>query len=80
MFPFSTEKFTREQLCQAFDIVKNPDDWKMSIDIVIDNPGDKNLRCLEEAIIYFTGTGPFINVLDNNKVQVTAPGYYAMGF
>lgn len=69
-------KFTQDQLGQCFDNVSNKKNWKLPVNKVIVNPGEKNLECLTEAIIHFTGGAPNITKLKGNKVRVTAPGYY----
>lgn len=70
-------RFSQEQLGKAFDMVKNPKGWKFPIKAVIDNPGKKNLACLEEAISHFTGGFATITELKNGKLRVKAQGYYA---
>ena len=75
------EKYTREQLKEAFDKVQNKDHWKNPIDAVIPKQA---MDITADAIQFFTGTQAFFN--SNNltlaqceagMVRVTAIGYYA---
>lgn len=68
--------YTQEQMKAAFDMVKNPENWKYVIDIVVDYPGIENLNCVREAIIHFTGSFPEIKDV-GGKVRIQAAGYYA---
>lgn len=69
--------FTREQMEQAFKNVQNPKGWKYPINKVIQDPGPENQACLNEAIVYFTGSIPEITTLKGGKIRVKADGYYA---
>lgn len=67
------KQYTEEQLDQAFDSVCSKDDWKDSIDAVIDK---KDQDLVTEAIIYFTATSPsFLQVKQKGKIRVVAEGY-----
>lgn len=67
--------FTKEQLSEAFDVVKDQDRWKNPIDAIVPRT---MIAVLEKAIPWFTGTpADFEETQDPDKVRVTAPGYYA---
>lgn len=70
-------EFSSEQMRQAFEQVQNPKGWKFPINKVVDNPGQKNLACLTEAIIFFTGSVPTISEVGIGRVRIRAAGYYA---
>jgi hypothetical protein len=68
-------KFTRDQMQRAFDMVRNTDDWKKPVNKSFKFPGERNLSCLDAAIIHLTGSVPTI-CITGNRVKVTAAGYY----
>jgi hypothetical protein len=70
-------RYTNEQMSQCFANVQNAKGWKHRINKLIDNPGEKNLDCLAEAILNFTGSMPTFFNESNGKVRVMAEGYYA---
>lgn len=71
---------TRQRLCDLFNTVADPDNWKNPIDAVIDlDPADEEL--LKRAVVFFTGSvatierDPFGR--DNGiEARVVADGYY----
>lgn len=71
-------KFTQEQLHAAFTLVQNKTNWKNPINATIENPGEEQVACIEEAVIHFTGSIASVNALKNGKIRVRAEGYYAM--
>lgn len=70
------EPFTSTEMQAAFEMVRDKSDWKKPIDIVIDDPGPKNLACMEEAIIFYTGSTATVRELPSGRLKITAPGYY----
>lgn len=58
---------------ERFDLVADPDDWRNSIDAVI----DVNDFCdIDDAVIFYTSTElELVEHLPNGKCRVTAVGY-----
>jgi hypothetical protein len=71
-------KYTQEQLEAAFKLVQNKKHWKNPINATIENPGEEQVACIEEAVIHFTGSIPDVVTLKGGKIRVQAEGYYAM--
>ena len=70
----SYDKFTREQLLEAFELVENKTNWKLPIDKTIDS---KDVEVVGKAIPYFTGSiAHFTPIMGTNQVRVQASGYY----
>lgn len=70
------EGFTRQRLLDLFNVVANPDNWKVEIDTMIDLAREDE-EALKQAIIFFTGSTPTIKYLGNGlEAHVTAAGYY----
>ncbi len=69
--------FTQSEMEQALYVI-SPDDWRQPIDVLIEDPGPRNLECLAEAIIQFTGAPPVITKLDDGVIKVQALGYLVM--
>ena len=75
------EKYTRDQLKEAFEKVQNKDHWKNPIDAVIPKQA---MDITADAIHFFTGTQAFfssnrltLKEVQDGCVRVTAIGYYA---
>ena len=70
--------FTRGDLLEAFNNVKNPRGWKLAIDSTVDIA---EVHKTSEAIIFFTGSIPHFTQMPGRSVfRVEAAGYYvAMG-
>lgn len=68
------ERYTREQLTEAFELVQNPKDWKARINKTIE-ADDNTLDRIGEAVIYFTGTVPDFERRPDGRYRVTAIGY-----
>jgi hypothetical protein len=67
--------FTHEQLSAAFNLVKNPENWKLRIDATV--PGETDVMLLHSAVEFFTGGGAEIVSQKDGTLRVTASGYYA---
>lgn len=63
---------SQEELQAAFDLVRDPKDWKNHIDTVID--ADKQ-GIVADAISHFTATSAHFEELPNGKLRVIADGY-----
>ena len=48
--------YTEEQLQEAFNEVKNKDDWKSAIDTVVLDKTDEELKCIQFAVQFYTAT------------------------
>jgi hypothetical protein len=75
------EKYTRDQLKEAFEKVQNKEHWKNPIDAVIPKQA---MDITSDAIQFFTGTQAFFSSnkltlaqCEAGMVRVTAVGYYA---
>jgi len=68
--------FNTDELGAAFDLVKDPENWKNSIDAVIDA---EKRDVVDRAIPFYTGTEAFFEDVTGQpgKLRVTAAGYYA---
>lgn len=69
------EKYTREQLAEAFEWVCNKKNWKLPINKRVQLTEDK-IDLVREAVIYFTGSVPTFAKVDRSMYKVTAAGYY----
>lgn len=68
--------YTRDELSEAFDQVKNPGDWKLPIDATV--PADADRDCISAAVAFFTGSpAAFAAGPRAGRWRVTAAGYYA---
>jgi hypothetical protein len=67
------QKYTREQLVQAFEKVQDKKHWKNPINSFCK---EEEKEITNEAIIYFTGTEAEFGKPINGVVSVTALGYY----
>lgn len=65
---------TRGQLKVYFDKVSNKENWKLPIDAVCLT---KDVKNIEKAIIYFTGSVPLFTKMENSIYRVKAAGYYS---
>ena len=70
-------EFTPEQMAQALSAVVAGSDWREPINMVIADPGQRNLECLRDAITFFTCSVPVIQRV-GAALHVQAAGYYAM--
>ena len=70
------EDVTRKTLSDAFDMIRDPSDWRAPIDQQFDMmPEDVDMYC--EAIRFFTATEPTVMVLSNGETRIKADGYRA---
>ena len=60
----------------AFWRVSDPDNWKVAVDSVIACPA-ASLGFILEAVVFFTGSVPSVEVVGRGRYRVTAIGYYA---
>jgi len=68
--------FTKNELMDAFDLVRPKGHWKDPIDAII--PEDKQ-EVVDSAISFFTGGGAdYCKVTQLGQIRVTAPGYFIM--
>ena len=72
----------KSELDEAFDMVRNPEHWKLPIKTTIEWPGTSTLKVILEAVEYFTATEakafPEVFTLGAQEyVTITADGYYA---
>ncbi len=76
---FNTGKMEKEQARhhKYFNKVQNSKNWKYPINKVI-KATEKEYPYIIDAVGFFAGGCCNITPLKNGKVQVTAPGYYAL--
>ena len=68
--------YTREQLSEAFDQVKDLTNWKLPIDHTFRGfLSESEFRRFDAAIVFYTGSKPVFE-LEDGTTRVTAPGYY----
>ena len=68
--------YTREQLSEAFDQVKDLTNWKSPIDHTFRGfLSESEFRRFDAAIVFYTGSKPVFE-LEDDTTRVTAPGYY----
>jgi hypothetical protein len=67
--------YTREQLSAAFNLVKNPENWKLPVDAVISAGVSTDL--VSSAIAFFAGCPAEFQPAPEGGFRVTAAGYYA---
>jgi hypothetical protein len=72
--PLRLTGFTHTQLTEAFERVRNPNDWKAPIFAEI--PSTER-RVVQKAIYWFTATVPVFAAVprDAQRLMVTATGY-----
>lgn len=72
----SEYNMTRGKLESYFNLVKNPQNWKLPIDSICEM---KDVANIESAIIFFTGSVPSFkpSATLTGKYIVKADGYYA---
>lgn len=75
-------EFTRAELRAAFDSVANSQNWKLPIAGGFRTATDptrsaRQVACMREAVIFFTGSVPEIKHLGNYGFSIKAAGYYA---
>lgn len=72
--------WTRAELEALFNRVVNAENWKASIDALVEFDNDRELLGTREAVIFYTGSVPTIVVsggwLGNAVYRVRAAGYY----
>lgn len=81
--PLSEEALThgygRTRLTEVFDLVKDPENWKMPVDGFVPE-GQATVREIECAVIFFTGSVPDIYPCEasggRQGYAVLAAGYY----
>jgi hypothetical protein len=66
--------YTRDQLQAAFNLVKDPANWKLAVDAVV--PDGTDLHAVESALLFYCGSPPDILRVDGGH-RVIAAGYYA---
>lgn len=71
--PAGDEKYTRDQLDDAFKKVANKEHWKYPVNAEI---SEEDRDITERAIIYFTGSVPHFTKKKNGRLRVRAVGYY----
>lgn len=73
--------YSHEQLEEAFDRVRNLQDWKAPVDTVCLNLNAASIKLIKTAVLYFTGTEATIVKLGKKQPgvyqswRVTADGY-----
>jgi hypothetical protein len=73
--------YTREELSEAFDRVKDRENWKMPIDKSLAGElGAADRSAIEAAVVFYAGCVPTFKVEGGlcgaMFTRVTAPGYY----
>jgi hypothetical protein len=66
--------YTQTELDEAFDLVKDPRNWKLPINAIV--PKDTDLRAVSAAVAHFTGGGCETTQQADGTVRVTGAGYY----
>jgi hypothetical protein len=66
--------YTEDQLREAFNLVKNPENWKERIDKVV--PADADLHLIDCAVTFYTGGSIEYQPVTGGH-RVTSGGYYA---
>jgi len=66
--------YSQEELQEAFDIVKDPEDWKNPI-VWVGKMDDDTLACVRAAIIHFTATEARVSDMGDGNLQIEAEGY-----
>jgi len=61
----------------AFARVRPAENWKMPIDVTIDEVNDEEQAVIAEAIAFYTGSVATFTPVMGFKVRVQAAGYYA---
>jgi len=69
-------ELTHDRLSAAFDLVRDPTDWRAPIDFTGDLHVDDGLAAIE-AIRFFTATTPTLEVLTTGEVRIKSVGYRA---
>ena len=65
--------YTWAQLHDALLLVRNPENWKMSIDAVV--PKDADVALIDAAIGFFTGGGAEVTEVEDG-LRIQSEGYY----
>jgi len=77
VWTYKGEDITRQQLSDAFDLVKDPEAWKNPIDKVIElEMNSRAWAILDYAITFFAGCGAEYYDEGPGKLRVVAAGYY----
>lgn len=72
------QKYTDEQMEEAFKSVHNEKDWKARINKTLSVPAAGRQAWEDlvfEAVLYYTATFPEFTDLSDGRVKVTARGY-----
>lgn len=69
--------FTRRELSEAFDRVKDSDHWKNRINKVVALETEREIKAVEVAVTFFTGSIATVTPLGNDRFRVRAAGYFA---
>lgn len=67
---------TRGEIEAAFDLVRDPSNWKMAINKIL--PGEtseEQIRLIDAAVAFYTG-GTIETVRTAEGIRVTSEGYY----
>ena len=67
--------YTEEQLQDAFNKVKNPDDWKAPIKATVEVEGPEEVELICFAVNFYTATPCDACDEPDGKATFTAPGY-----
>lgn len=69
---------TRRELSEAFDLVKDRENWKNPIDCVLDESAitDEVQALISEAVNFFAGCEAHFIPRGNGRINVQAKGYY----
>jgi len=67
--------YTKRELVEAFDLVRDRENWKNPIKCSLSTKYTALLPVIESAIVYYTGSTPSFEESED-KIVVTAPGYY----
>jgi hypothetical protein len=74
--------FARGELLAAFNMVEDKQNWKNPIDAEVtflfgEEEYTKNVT--KAAIVFYTGSVPTFELINNNTLRVKAIGYYGAG-
>lgn len=73
------DRYTHEQLTEAFRLVGNKENWKLPIDAIV--PLTADISLIKDAVAYFTGGLPDVIPARNEMgglkgYRVISEGYY----
>lgn len=70
--------YTEVELSMAFELVANPEHWKLPIDTTVSGKlTDEQLGLIAYAIEFYTGSKPTFRQVPGGPIEVRAAGYYA---